>query len=131
MSNRFSKAGIFAHPAKYEPFGLAVLEAAQHGCALALADIPPLRELWDGCAVFASPEDPEQWIECLNRLARDSAFREHASSECLERSKRYNGSTAAAQYVEVYRGLMRQPEAAFPTQINEASHQTFLPLHRI
>jgi glycogen synthase len=132
MSNRFSKAAIFTHPAKYEPFGLAVLEAAQHGCALVLADIPPLRELWDGCAVFASPRDSEQWIECLNRLARDSAFREHVSTQCLERSRRYDGSTAAAQYIEVYRGLIRPAERVFtPIQSNEASHQTFLPLHRI
>ena len=34
-------------PALYEPFGLAVLEAAQAGCALVLSDIPTFRELWE------------------------------------------------------------------------------------
>jgi glycosyltransferase involved in cell wall biosynthesis len=33
---------VFASAARYEPFGLAVLEAAQAGCALVLADIPDL-----------------------------------------------------------------------------------------
>ena len=44
-------------PARYEPFGLAVLEAAQAGCALVLADIPTFRELWDGAAVFVPADD--------------------------------------------------------------------------
>ena len=41
--------------ARYEPFGLAVLEAAQAGCALVLSDIPTFRELWDGAAMFVPP----------------------------------------------------------------------------
>ena len=34
-------------PARYEPFGLSILEAALSGCALVLGDLPSLRELWD------------------------------------------------------------------------------------
>ncbi|HEV2777241.1 MAG TPA: glycosyltransferase family 4 protein, partial [Solirubrobacteraceae bacterium] len=36
------RAAIFAHPARYEPFGLVVLEAALAGCALVLGDIDSL-----------------------------------------------------------------------------------------
>lgn len=131
LSNRLATAAIFAHPAKYEPFGLGVLEAARNSCALVLADIPPLRELWDGCAMFASPGDPGEWTQSLNRLARDSAFREYLSSRALERASEYNAGGAAAQYAEVYNALTRPSATAFPTpKINEASHQTVLPLHR-
>jgi glycogen(starch) synthase len=131
VSRRLARAGIFAHPAKYEPFGLAVLEAAQNGCALVLAEIPPLRELWNGCALFASPDDAKQWTECLNRLARDSSLRQDLASKALKRSGQYGAVSAAAQYIEVYDGLTRQSKAAYsPSQINEASHQTLLPLHR-
>jgi hypothetical protein len=43
-----------------EPFGLAVLEAAQAGCPLVLSDLPGFRELWDGAALFRRPvEVPE------------------------------------------------------------------------
>ena len=48
---------VFASAALYEPFGLAVLEAAQAGCALVLSDIPTFRELWDGAALFVPPDD--------------------------------------------------------------------------
>ncbi len=53
----YAKAAIYALPAKYEPFGLSILEAALSGCALVLGDIPSLRENWDGAAVFVPPND--------------------------------------------------------------------------
>ena len=42
-----ARAAIYCLPARYEPFGLSVLEAALSGCALVLGDIPSLREIWD------------------------------------------------------------------------------------
>src|SRR5579872_2111459 len=52
-----ARAAVFVDAALYEPFGLAVLEAAQARCALILADIPSLRELWGGAALFVDPRD--------------------------------------------------------------------------
>ena len=39
-------AGIFVSPSLYEPFGLAVLEAARSGAPLVLSDIATYREIW-------------------------------------------------------------------------------------
>ena len=52
MAAHGCEAAIFARPARYEPFGLAILEAAQAGCALVLGDIPSLRELWADAALL-------------------------------------------------------------------------------
>jgi glycogen synthase len=57
MARQLGAASIFVAPAVYEPFGLAILEAAAAGCALVLGDIPSLRENWDGAALFVEPED--------------------------------------------------------------------------
>ena len=56
MAAARAQATVFAAPARYEPFGLAVLEAAQAGQALVLSDIPTFRELWEGAALFV-PDD--------------------------------------------------------------------------
>jgi glycogen synthase len=64
-----ARAEVFAHPARYEPFGLVVAEAAAAGCGLALGDIPSLRELWDGAAAFAAPDDPEALAAAIGRAA--------------------------------------------------------------
>ncbi|HEX3348163.1 MAG TPA: glycosyltransferase family 4 protein [Acetobacteraceae bacterium] len=59
---------IFAAPSRYEPFGLAVLEAARAGMALALADIPTFRELWDDAAAFFHPDDDDGLRDAVLRL---------------------------------------------------------------
>ena len=59
ISGWYERAAIYALPARYEPFGLSVLEAASQGCALVLGDIASLRENWDDAAVFVPPDDGE------------------------------------------------------------------------
>jgi glycosyltransferase involved in cell wall biosynthesis len=70
-----SRAGIFASAAIYEPFGLAVLEAAARGAALVLSDIPTFRELWRGAALFVQPDDAEGLAAATNRLVEDATLR--------------------------------------------------------
>ena len=57
MTAAYAGATVFASMARYEPFGLAVLEAAQAGMALVLSDLPGFRELWDGAALFVGEGD--------------------------------------------------------------------------
>ncbi len=83
MMTQMNRASIFAHPALYEPFGLSVLEAAKARCCLVLADIPSLRELWDGAALFIDPRDADRWTFELNRLKQ--RFRA-APRSCLTRT---------------------------------------------
>ena len=73
LARWFGRAAIFAHPARYEPFGLAPLEAALCGCALVLGDIPSLRELWDGAALFVEPDNPTALTRKLTMLAENPA----------------------------------------------------------
>lgn len=70
-----SRVGIFASAAIYEPFGLAVLEAAAHGAALVLSDIPTFRELWHGAALFVRPDDADGLAAAINRLAENATLR--------------------------------------------------------
>jgi glycosyltransferase involved in cell wall biosynthesis len=129
---QLSRAAIFAHPARYEPFGLAVLEAASSGCALVLADIPPLRELWQGSAIFVAPDDAKEWTACLNHLARNEADRDVLARRAMERSRDFRPDSAVEQYVRLYERLCCTPIAAANsiTDLHEPEYQTLLPLHR-
>ena len=68
MGEALARASVFASAALYEPFGLAVLEAAQAGLALVLSDIPTFRELWHGAAVFVPPNDVDAWVAALEQM---------------------------------------------------------------
>ena len=106
LLSEMAKASIFVHPALYEPFGLSVLEAARAGCCLLLADIPTLRELWEGAAVFVDPRQPGQWTREMNRLASDSQKCARLGSLAQIHSQRYEGENAIHQYWELYQALM-------------------------
>ena len=69
------EAAIFVSPSRYEPFGLAVLEAASQRDALVLADIPTFRELWQGAALFVPPGDADGFADAIATLAGDARLR--------------------------------------------------------
>jgi glycosyltransferase involved in cell wall biosynthesis len=89
LQGAMARAAIFASPARYEPFGLAVLEAAQHATPLVLADIPTFRELWSGAAIFLPPGDTRAWASCLDRLAQDSPRRAALGRAARIRARHY------------------------------------------
>jgi glycosyltransferase involved in cell wall biosynthesis len=100
-----ARAAIFAHPARYEPFGLAPLEAARAGCALVLGNIPTLREVWGGAALYVSPEDPVALRAALNRLSADPGLRERLGRAARVRAEYYTDRRMADAYLRCYRWL--------------------------
>ena len=105
---------VFVSAARFEPFGLAVLEAAQAGCALVLSDIAPFRELWDGAALFVPADDEEAYAAAIRRLLADPAARAAKGAAALDRALRYTPAAAAMAMARVYDRLLagRQEAAA-------------------
>ena len=97
---------VFASVALYEPFGLAVLEAAQAGCPLVLSDIPTFRELWGGAAIFVAPNDDAAIAAALDALLRDPEERARAGAAARERAGRYTVAAMTAGVLGVYRDLL-------------------------
>jgi glycosyltransferase involved in cell wall biosynthesis len=91
VASWLSRGPIFVSTARYEPFGLAVLEAAQAGCALVLSDIPTFRELWDGAAVFVAPGDAAGFAAAITDVSRN---REQRSSLRVAAQRRGRSLTA-------------------------------------
>ena len=106
LLNEMTRAGIFGHPSLYEPFGLAVLEAARSRCCLVLSDIPSLRELWDGAAVFINPRDEQEWVRQLNKLAENEERRNSLAALAFARSKRYDAAQSLQEYWTLYGKLI-------------------------
>ena len=92
---KLAQRPIFASTALYEPFGLAVLEAAQAGCALVLSDIPTFRELWDGCAVFVAPHDDRALAAAVVRLLGDRGYRAERAALSAARAADYTVEACA------------------------------------
>ncbi|BBE71911.1 glycosyltransferase family 4 protein [Oharaeibacter diazotrophicus] len=98
---------VFVSTALYEPFGLAVLEAAQAGCPLVLSDIPTFRELWGGAAILVPPRDPAAVADAVNRLAADPAEARERGAAAATRAARYGLDSMARAMAHLYDGLAR------------------------
>jgi glycosyltransferase involved in cell wall biosynthesis len=106
LARWMGRASIYTLPARYEPFGLSVLEAALAGCSLVLGDIPSLRELWDGAARFVEPDDHDALADALRALIDDPALRAHTARECRERALRYTVDSMTNGYLSAYDMLL-------------------------
>jgi glycosyltransferase involved in cell wall biosynthesis len=96
------RASVFVAPARYEPFGLGILEAARAGCALVLADIPSLRELWAAAAVFVDPRDTDALHAELAQLTADAAARARLGRAAQMRARRYSVERMTRAYLALY-----------------------------
>jgi glycosyltransferase involved in cell wall biosynthesis len=103
------RAAIFVSPARYEPFGLSVLEAAAAGCALLLSDIPTFRELWDGAALFCDPTDHQALHDALAGLCSDGEKRAELQRAARARSRDFPLARTAKAYADLYRSLAERP----------------------
>jgi glycogen(starch) synthase len=117
LARQMRAAAIFAAPALYEPFGLSILEAAAAGCALVLGDIPSLRELWSGAAVFVDPRDARALSRALKRLLKDEVGCRALAASAVARASTYGVGRMARRYVSLYRSLTGQPNARQPASM--------------
>lgn len=102
MAARLAASRVFVGASRYEPFGLAPLEAAGAGCALLLSDIPVFRELWDGAARFFPPDDPGALRALLHEWATTPHEADGWAARARQRAGHYTAAAMAARYHELY-----------------------------
>lgn len=97
-----ARASIYALPARYEPFGLSILEAALSGCALVIGDIPSLREIWGNAAMFVPPDSPDALHSALMQLIADPERLACMARRARARAAGFSAARMAAEYVAAY-----------------------------
>lgn len=98
----YARAGIYALPARYEPFGLSVLEAAGAGCALVLGDIRSLRENWTGAALFVPPDNRRALAAAIESLIADDEMRGELARRAADRARAFTVERMVAGYLSLY-----------------------------
>lgn len=102
LARQLAARPVFVSAAAFEPFGLAVLEAAAAGCALVLSDIATFRELWDDAALFISRGDEKAYAEAVDGLIGDPARRLALGDAARARAMRYTPAAAASAMLDIY-----------------------------
>jgi glycosyltransferase involved in cell wall biosynthesis len=108
----FCESAIYICTSRYEPFGLAPLEAALCECAILANDIPSLREVWQKGAIYFS--GAQQLSRLLYELYRDGDRLRAAQDRAFQRARYFNVERMIEQYLQIYRqALSRTEEASY------------------
>jgi glycogen(starch) synthase len=113
LRHLYGKAAIYAATSRYEPFGLAPVEAALSRCALVMNDIPSFREIWGDAACYFEANRAESLFEQLNRLADDRELRLTHANLAYNRARQYfNSDRMVDEYVSLYQKMGARTQAA-------------------
>jgi len=90
---------VYVAASRYEPFGLAPLEAAHAGCALLLTDLPSLREIWGDAAIYFDRDSSSDLARNLSSLLSSPV---PGAQSGFARAQAFSPSAMAASYESLY-----------------------------
>ena len=103
MAQLLSRASMYAATSRYEPFGLAPLEAALSRCAIIANDIPSLREIWGSAALYFRMNDALELAGAIDKLNRDRELRLTYANLAYNRARqRYTAERMVDDYISLY-----------------------------
>ena len=102
----YSRAAIYAATARYEPLGIAALEAAFSRCAIVANDIPSFRELWGDAALYFRTNDGASLAESIRMLNADRPMRRAYAELAYTRAReRFTTKRMIDDCLQLYRSL--------------------------
>jgi glycosyltransferase involved in cell wall biosynthesis len=97
----YGHALALAFPSRTEGFGLPPLEAMISGCPTIVAPNGALPEVCGEAALYADPEDVDEWVHHIRALADSSALREARAMMGRAHAARYTWENAAHTLINV------------------------------
>ena len=92
-------ADLLVHPARQEPFGRVLLEAAAAGCPILASDVGGTREMLGETACLIPPDNPAAWASSIRELAEDVGRREALARNARARiAERFSIGRAASVF---------------------------------
>jgi len=103
----YSRAAVYAATSRYEPLGMAPLDAAFSRCAIVANDIPSFREVWGDAALYFRTNDARSLADTLCQLDADRALRHAYADRAYTRAReRFTTKRMIDDYLDLYRSLV-------------------------
>jgi glycosyltransferase involved in cell wall biosynthesis len=102
----YSRAAIYAATSRYDPLGMAPLEAAFSRCAIVANDIPSIREVWGDAALYFQTNNAASLSDALCRLNADRPLCRGYAERAYNRAReRFTTKRMIDGYLQLYRTL--------------------------
>ena len=108
LRHLYSRATAYAATSRYEPFGLAPLEAALSRCVVIANDIPTFHEIWGESAYYFRYNDAQDLARAILDITTDRELRVRYANMAYHRARQmYNAERMAEEYLELYQQTVR------------------------
>ena len=113
MRTLYSRAAIYAATSRYEPFGMAALEAALSRCAIVANDIPSFHEIWGDDALYFRTNDASSLAEVIQLLTDQRDLCRGYATRAYQRAReRFSAKRMMDDYLQLYHSLLAEERAA-------------------
>ena len=103
----YSRAAVYAATPRYEPLGMAALDAAFSRCAIVANDIPSFREVWGDAALYFRTNSAANLAAVLRQLDCDHPLRQTYADRAFARAReRFTAKRMIDDYLNLYRSLV-------------------------
>ena len=103
----YSRSAIYAATSRYDPLGMAALEAAFSRCAIVANDIPSYREIWGDAALYFRRNDAASLADNIRLMNEDRTMRRAYAELAYNRAReRFTTKRMIDQWLELYRSLI-------------------------
>lgn len=103
----YARASLYIATSRYEPFGLAPLEAAFSRCALVCNDIPSLREVWGESALYFPANSGPGLAQVLERLGKNRELSRAYGAAAYQRALQcYTADRMVDGYLALYESMV-------------------------
>ena len=97
----YQQASFNILPSRDEGFGFSYVESSQFGCPSLLSDIPTLREISDGNALFADPNNSQDIAEKIKEIYSDRILRNKIELSVKKRSEFFSPEKFKREFLSV------------------------------
>lgn len=113
LHDLYARASLYAATSRYEPFGLAPVEAAFSGCALILNDIESFRELWGDSGYYFHRNSGRSLASAIRELTTNHQLRRDYAQHAYQHAMRhFQADRMVEEYERLYGNLVAHEAAA-------------------
>lgn len=106
----FEESAVYLCTSRYEPFGLAPLEAALCGCAVVARRIDSLCEVWGDAALYFA--DAEELSRLLSELYEEEAMLREMQRRARQHARRYSREWMTQEYLALFTAMKEKAREA-------------------
>lgn len=100
----YKKSKALIIPSFIEGFGLPALEAMANKCLVLASDIPTLREVCDGAALFFDPKNSDELLRKIIEISNNSDKFKKYVDQGIRRSNEFSWEKTAKETLKIYEG---------------------------